>query len=288
MKEFNKKIILNFTSLVRGKMTENSAASEDYSDLIDEELVLKYKSGELSKHELWTEMCDRYLGLIKDEYYKQYENEYSGLNVGKEDLFSAIFTVAMEREIFKSWKREKMSVKNYFVIHFNDWLLKDYFKSNKSVKEWIEHKVVSEDDIDEVVERPSEQKEMTGGSDVVSNKQIWELEEEALDFLNEVLTDSNSIFADTRHKGRRQVIQILKDNYEKVGEIGVKKDGEKAQEVNMTGNSFTMRKIRALDDLFEELEKRDYPLEIVVYFGEILNYRIDTLAARVKDIRESS
>lgn len=269
-------------------MTENSTASEDFSDLIDEELVLKYQRGGLSKHEIWTKMCDRYLELIKSEYYKKYEKGYSGLNVGKEDLFSAIFTVAMEREIFKSWKREKMSVKNYFVMHFKDWLLKDYFKSNKSVKEWIEHKVVSEDDIDEVVGRPSEQKEIPGGSDVVSNKPIWELEEEALDFLNEVLTDSNSIFADTRHKGRRQVIQVLKDNYEKVGEIGVKKDGEKAQEVNMTGNSFTMRKIRALDDLFEELEKRDYPLEVVVYFGEILNYRIDTLAARVKDVRESS
>lgn len=274
---------------MRNFVDDQVKEAEKYRTLSDEELVLRYKKGQgPSKKEVWAILCDRYLGLVISSFSDIFEKKYSGYNVEPRELFDSTFKLAMEREIFKSWKRGGLNVKNWFEKHFTDWLPgdTDIIRDRKEMREHLDN--VPLDDIDDYMNNSPLSNTKILQVNVVSNEELEKLLKEAIEFLNTVTDSSDSVFANARMKGRKQVIKVLRDNYQDEEEEGVKTDEEKSKEVGMTESSFSMRKIRALDDLIEELKKRDYSIGILTHFVEILNYRIDTLLARIKKLKEST
>ena len=250
----------------------------EMAKLTDEELVQKYKSRELDQKEVWSVLCGKHLELIKNLFYER----FAWLGPQKTDLFDSTFKLALEREILRKWHTDGMSVKNWIVNHLVYWLPgdTDFYEKWKDRKEHWEHE--PEEELEII-------RQNVGESQVSEMDSFFKkLEEQAKNFLELALNDSESLLTNNRKESRRLVLKTLKDNYEKEGAEGIKSDKKKAKEVEMTKNAFSVLKVRALDDLVEELEKRSFPYEIVPTFSWILNFRVDSLAARVEELKENS
>lgn len=264
-------------------MFRRIAENDRYRSLSDEELVKTYKKGgNITRKEAWRELLNRHLGLIEGLFYEK----FGWLGSEKEDLFNSTYKLALEREILQKWKPGRLSVKNWLVKMLVDWLPTDteFYEERKEKNEHLKYGPGKElwKSRDNFSSQPP-----TEVSDTESIGYVRRLEKKAFEFLEVALTDSNSSLTTKRKEGRKQVLEVLKENAEK-GIEGIKTDGEKSEETDMTKSSFSMRKIRALDDLMSELGKRDYPAEIIVHFGKILNYRMDSLVARGKELKEDS
>lgn len=266
-------------------MFRKISKNDRYRSLSDEELVKTYKEGEsITRKEVWSELLDRHLGLIEGLFYE----EFGWLGSEKEDLFNSTYKLALEREILQKWEEPKgMSVKNWVVHHLVYWLPGDTEFRKKHEEQDKHWRSLPGEELEEVKNKSPFSEPPTKESNSERYDYVRGSKKEAFEFLDEALTDPDSSLAAERKEGRKQVLEVLKENAEK-GLEGIKTDGEKSEETDMTKSSFSMRKIRALDDLKEELGKRDFPVGIIAHFGKILNYRIDTLMARGKELKEDS
>lgn len=250
----------------------------ELTKLTDEELVQKYQSEEFTQRESWGVLLDRHLELIKNLFYER----FAWLGPQKTDLFDSTFKLALERKILSKWDNGGMSVKNWIVNHLVYWLPgdTDFYERWKDRKEHWEYEPEEELELIRQNVEESQVSEMDGF--------FKKLEKQAMNFLETALNDSESSLTRKRKESRQLVLKTLKDNYEKEGTEGIKSDKKKAGEVDMTKNAFSVLKVRALDDLVGELEKRSFSYEIIPTFSWILNFRVDSLAARVEELKENS
>lgn len=263
-------------------MLEIRLRTENLDTLSDEALVEKYQSGELGKKVLWNEILDRYFNYLRDTFYKKFY-WYDDI---VEDVFIESLELTYEAEIFRDWHPDGYSVKNLLFINVLKWR-RTKTKADKNYKARKDRQDILHDmDIEKVDEMAVRNKLKYKNNELTSyqkERKNWEkeIEEKAFQFLDLALNDSDSVLASKRKKGRKKVLSALKSNYEQDRN---KKDKRKAEEVDMTPDSFANRKNRALDDLVEELKKREFSPLIMAHFAPVMHYNPQPIINRIEGL----
>lgn len=263
-------------------MLEIRLRTENLDTLSDEALVERYQSGELGKKILWNEILDRYFDYLRATFYKKF-HWYGNLT---EDVFIESLERAYEAEIFRDWDSDGYSVKNLLFENVLKWR-RTKTKAHKNYESRKERKDIGQEmDIEEVDKMAASSKLKYKNDELTSyqkERKNWEkeIEEKAFQFLDLALNDPDSVLASKRKKGRKKVLSALKSNYEQDRN---KKDKRKAEEVDMTADSFANRKNRALDDLVEELKKREFSPLIMAHFAPVLHYNPQPIINRIEGL----